>query len=406
LFNLILCTLQLKRIEETWELIEKELSYYREYPEYSFMKAIVYQYFAFYGLAEQELWNAIQAAETLAASNRDFWLISPDYGNVTPYQNLAGIYLRRKDLKRAIECFTRILKIRPYDLASLVRLMGLLSFREPADAILSFLGKLYPEQSETDRTLIYYAALHVGNRDLLDHVEPTLPETIQLTPAEVLRAALVRQDEEKFRKTVSTLSPKQLLDDVTFKHLMLGVLIWHTADWLERADMSSREFYPRVRETVLDLLEGRLDPQMLEDAAVRTYLCTLLTELFNLGHYEAYDQWVNRLTHPMVIDYLANFFYSRNQLDIAVNYFSLLLRETDDLPNETLESLFFMHLNENLVEDGLGFLRHAIDKDPDKVQYYTLYCLYARDPSEKREMKSQLLQRFPQYGQLPFIRNL
>jgi len=391
------------RIPEAWKLVDQELVRYQEYPEYHTIRAVIYDHYALYAHAESEYVQAIAKAERRAADNREFWLISPDYGSTIPYKKLTAIYYRKRDMSNTIAYMTKTLLHNSSDFIVLRTMMELLSVSEPPDSIIGFLDKLYEQPTKRDLALIAAAALAAGEAELMRHYEQKFGEPLPLSSAHALRRAILLNDRELFERFLKG-DAEQAMDDDLLKMRILGALVWKDENYLAEPAGEDSDACGMYR-TALALLRGD-EPVQWSTEPDTDFCATVLTDMFTLKQFDAYDEWMQRMMHPKLINRMANFFYAKNRISLAIPYYSMLLENEDQLEAESLEHLAFSHFNENMIEEGLHFLRKAMEKNPQRRVYYVTYLCHCPDPAEKRRVKKELFEQFPECRRLPFLQEL
>jgi hypothetical protein len=78
-------------------------------------------------------------------------------------------------------------------------------------------------------------------------------------------------------------------------------------------------------------------------------LYTLITELFTMQYFETFDWMMNQFSHPILTNLIADYFYSRNQLELAMDYYSILLQD-QSLHASGFENLGTLYLNQGMLE--------------------------------------------------------
>ncbi len=398
LMGLINTTLQLGYTKEGWDLIEKKLSDFRDYPEYPSIKALIYEHFGLVQQAELAYKEAIELADKRATSDQSFWLISPDFGCKTPYSKLANIYYRIGDISNSIYCLTKLLMNDSSNLNALIKLAELLVQQEQTSAITALFDKLYPEPTSLQIAMLFHTALAIGHLELVQYYHLQCKEhQIPISNSDTLRLSLLMNDKTQFKETVEKLTDTELHEDKVVINLALASLIWQDTQYTSAIEVHS-------------LINALITQEPLLPSDVESHrddIMAYLTGLFTLKHFETYDRLVNQLNDPTIIRNLANYFYNKNQLDVAVNYFTVLLKDHEDtLDAKSYENIAQLHFNQHLTEDGLYFLQKAIDEAPERKELYVSYCIHCNDPLEKENRKKQLIQKFPQYRKLPFIQKI
>lgn len=84
-----------------------------------------------------------------------------------------------------------------------------------------------------------------------------------------------------------------------------------------------------------------------------------------LGYYEEFDNLVNYTNHPKLINDVGNYLFSVNQMQDAMNYYSLLLSR-QQLDDRSYENLAFYHEAQGYREDALEFFAESLKLSPEK----------------------------------------
>lgn len=408
LVGLITVTLQLDQLTDAWKLIESELAPLNHYPEYASIVAAVYDHLGFHDQAEQYYLEAIRISEERAKKEKNFWLISPDYGAKTPFQELTGIYYRRRDIKNTVYYMTKTLLNDPQQINTLLHLLQLLVQTEEANAIISLLEQIYEQPSPLQLAILFKIMLVVGERQLVDHYyELCNAKDIHIAVEDKLKLYMIQDKREKFEAELNSLSAEERLKEDNVFLQMVASLIWERSDVIEALSLPEDHQYVDMHRFILSTLTNeQVDIDELDDKQLHD-LISLLTTMFTMQYYEAYDVAVQKLNHPLVINQLANYFYRSNRVDLAVNYYTIMLEQhADHLDGEAYEHLAFLHFNDNFIEDGLPFLEKAIEKNPKLVKLYVYYCLYSQDAEKIQKYKQALAYHFPHYQYLPMIQSL
>ncbi|WP_158602417.1 glycosyltransferase [Cohnella endophytica] len=395
LIGLIDCYIALNMLQEAYNHIEKHLSRWSRYPEYHTIKALVLNELGFYDKGRIESEKAIRIAENGSNGDEEYWLISPDYGGVFPYQNLVEYYYRKQDIHQSVFYLSKILNERPNHFYTLYRLVTLLSQSESTQSIVSLMNKLYPKQTNQDLFLLLCASLKLADHGLSEHyLSAMVSAGHDIGTHSHLRYAILKRDRSLFDQ-YRVNSP----DIVHVDHVMpelLAALLWNDTEYLPaNTEVQAVQFLHSFINTSIQGDKSIITPS----AAQEILLYDLLVELYRYQIYEVYDILMKRISSANLINMLANYYYDHHHLELATDYYSILLQE-GKLNAQGYENLAHFHFNQGEAEEGIGFLQAAIELESGKVQYYSTLSAKCTDEGTTETYWKQGFEYFPQYRQL------
>lgn len=390
---------RMDRLQESWLLIESELSKYNQYPDYHTLKGLHYEVLGLFHEAEICYKQALQTAERRAEQEHTIWLFSPDYGGRVPLERLSEISLRLNKREDYTMLLTKLLIYQPHDLNVLIKWLEWLVQTEQPSAILKLLGDVYDCAKPSTCMLLFQAALAVGNQELALHFKSLLSPHAQLRDSDRLRLAILNDSQEDWRLIAGCLTPSDLDSNIIRQHL-IAAIVWRmpTLQLPTSHEMNS----------LAAIVEGYAlnnplpSAELLENHSHNLFL--LAKDLFLMKQFEAFDQFIAYVSTSPLINHLANYFYHRNQLELAINYYSILYRQ-DAVSDDSLENLGMLHAAQGLHEDAAEFLTAALEREPGRKHLY--YSLIQHVSNDARTALIECFKdRFPQYSELPFIQAL
>ncbi|NBD26707.1 tetratricopeptide repeat-containing glycosyltransferase family 2 protein [Paenibacillus glycinis] len=388
--------LEEKRLYDAWSVVENKLSKWNAYPEYHSLKGLIYFQLGLFEAAAQESMEALQTAERLAEKTHVFWLDRPDYASTFPLRILFQIHSWEKDTEKSIYYLTKLLVQNPYDHGALTQLITILSQTQPVQDI----GRLLEGVGSDLKYQLYLfkTSLTLGNGDLAAYFHEKLAAVAsELNLFDQLNYALLKQNEADFETIWNQIHGDDCMQFDKLVTITLGSLVWGK-DFLGQVTIPDDHALSQSYQAVRSIIQK-------ESVIHHSHIYPLLTKSYLFQFYELYDQLVNTYNTPETINALANFFYTKKQEDLALNYYSLLLRN-NELDATSLENLAMYHLFHNYIDDGLEFLLLAIEKRPDALRFYTLYLAYCTDADAKRNFIQKYGDKFSFYRKIPALAHL
>lgn len=391
-------------LEQSWKWTEAKLSKYQEYSEYHTIKGIHLEKMGFLHQAATSYLKAIDTAEQRTQKNLEAWLTDPMYSFDTPAKQLVDIYFKLNDNQQAIYWLSKLLNKDTRNPKVLLRLVEWLSQNEDPSAVIGFLDKIYDVRNKADCTLLFKVSLVLGQAELVQYYEQYLNETGYLNTLDQLRYSTLKGNEELW---ISTIAPKQDVDQESelqmWTQIVVATLKWSTPQKLEEMTINFRnESIPKLNELVLQMLTGKSD---LDEQSLKTHCNSLFLvakQLFLIKEYELFDRFIQTVRSTGLINELANYFYSLNMTEMAMNYYSLLLSE-HKLDIVSLVNLGLYHANHGYHSDAVEFLSEAIILNPKAKHLY-----YALIQSAPKEQKGYFVNKFiaecPEFADISFVR--
>ncbi|MBA2942390.1 glycosyltransferase [Paenibacillus sp. CGMCC 1.16610] len=392
-------------IKEAWDLVESKLSQYINYPEYHCIRAIFYEYFGLFSEAKSEYEEALLCSERLADLNKDAWIISPDYGSKLPQIRLKDLHYRERDIEKTVYYLTKLLMNDSNDMQSLIKLCELLALNETTESIAGFLNKVYSDDNPRHISIRLQTFLAIGHLQLTELYIEKARALKLVQPLDEMRLSLLINDRAAFDLYLKEIPLEKKDSDKFVKHLLLASLIWETTAYIEQLELAENHTYYNEKQLLIALLQHLTYSQKDSSTDVSSKLLLLLTDLFTLQQFEAYDRLVNQIGTPALVNQLANYFYNKNQIDLSMNYYSLLL-DQNELNGLSAENLAYYHINQRLYEDAVEFLKYGVEKEPQKVYLHVLLCKYCTIAEERSRYKQNFEDSFPKDKMLPFIQSL
>ncbi|MEK3883889.1 glycosyltransferase family 2 protein [Paenibacillus sp. PL2-23] len=416
-FELINNYMRADRVFEAWELLEKESRDKKHYPDYYCMQGIIYEYTGFYDLAKEAFKYALEKSEALAATTPVFWLVNPSLALETPLSKLITISKLENHNSEMIIFLTKKIQSDPTDYSSLVQLLELVLLAEGETAVQTFSEVLFPNPHLEQQYLLFKVFLALGRLELARTYYSTITSKEHLSNYDKLRYSLLTGEKQTFAELLE----EQRFDykDKEALHLIsLAYLIWgfktdpskfdtdtmDISNDIDNSNSGDTDIQPYTgKQFYTELIHNQITPEWIDNNQVRLF--ELITDLFQMGQYDVFDNYIQKLSHPVIIDLLANYFYSKQMYDIAVSYYTILL-ESNELSLVSYINLATMHVNDKLFEDSIPFYEAAIKESPQSRQLYVSLLTYCQDRVTKEKYANQLLHHFPHYRKLPFLKTL
>ncbi|WP_139996968.1 glycosyltransferase family 2 protein [Paenibacillus paridis] len=401
-FEIINNYLRLDRVNEAWELLEKENRDKHHYPDYHCMKGIIYEFLGLFELAKQSFKTAITKSEALATKEPIFWLVNPAFALEIPLTKLVTISMTEHNVQETTYYLTKKVQSDPTDYASLVQLLELTLNYQDDVAVKKFIELLFPNAKLEDYYLLFKVFLTLGQLDLASTYYNLVPNKDLFSLHDTLRFAILCEKKVMFEEILKERKIK-LVDKDVLHVLALANLIWNieidTSLLIDKDDdplRTNNQFYQ-------ELISKKFTNEWIE--LNQAQLFQLITDLFQLGQYDIFDTYITKFTNPSMIDLLANYFYSKHKYDIAISYYNNLLN-SNELSFLSYINLASIHVNDELYEDAIPFYEEAIKISPNSRHLYIQLLIHCKDQDIKKQYWKQLFDRFPQYRKLSFLQSL
>ncbi|GLI08705.1 hypothetical protein YDYSG_47370 [Paenibacillus tyrfis] len=394
----------LDRYKEASELIEESIRTWPYYSDYYCYRGLVFSHFGLYEQAIHSFNKALELGENPVSKNQRFWLISPTYGSSLPYSKLSNIYMLLRDMPKAVYCLTKLMQLIPNDRLVLYQLLMILISTDSASSIIEFLNKKYPEMTAANALLLFQMGLLTGNKEIADHYyRACMNLNLEISSINNIHYALISNDRTLFDLHLSNLNHANEQEETDLaKTLLLAASIWKDTSYLNRIPYNEETNLTKV--TMKYILSESLNDSAEIDLLM---IIKLLIDLFKMGHFEVYDWLIKQLPfhQDSIANLLGDYFYTQNQIDLAFDYYSMLLQR-NALQATGYENIARLYLQQGEITEGLNFLKTALKINPTNIVSYTLFLQYSSDTQEKAKFKELMYNQFPQYRGLPFIKSL
>ncbi|WEK53892.1 MAG: glycosyltransferase family 2 protein [Candidatus Cohnella colombiensis] len=360
--------LLLKRFADAWIFIDKYLEDLKQYADIRCLIGITLHGLGFKERSKLEFLEAIQLADARTSNKEDAFIINADYAYVVPIRYLIQQYECEGNFSQCIYYLTKLLVSNPTDLSALTKMIQLLSLQEVPSAIIRFFEQLAPnDNKEHYDLLLAKISLFLGSRELTHSYVNRTSVLEQLEFHELLRNAMLFNDEEQYNQLVQSATPNQLVHPLTIKELRLGSAIWATADYPEwSTDIASEVLY----------------------------------ELYTLQQYECFDQLVQQFSSSAdIVNRIADYLYRNHHHEIALQYHSHLL-DHNQLNAENSIHVAQMYINQNQLSEALPFIDYALKLKPESKELYIMYYVTCNDPHMKQQILTALIDLDPTFRQL------
>lgn len=407
-YQIVLVLIELKRYKDALSYIDDNLRRWPQYPDYYSMKASVYEILGFEEEAADLYRTALAKAEAPSAKNGRFWLISPGLGSHIPLGNLASLSQKNHDNAQAVYYLSKLVSANQNDHLVLFKLLNILIPNETTEAILSFLGKTFDFNRSDHLLKLLHVSLLLGHKALAGFFrEECEKREISLLPSQQVFYAVLFNDPERFDRYLPQTdqsNPGQLN-----KLLFLGAIIWKRPDYAASLQPPTDETDPS-----LELLQSMFSTLFSEKNELQenspfdiNYVATLLIDLFKMEYYDSYDWLIARYPayYYILANILGDYFYNHNQLQLAIDYYSLLLNN-DQLSGPGYYHLSRLYLAQGENEEGLEFLHSAIGRSPDQSSWYVRYMKWSPNSPEKADIVKRYKDRFYPYCKIPVVEQL
>lgn len=405
-FEIINNYLRMDRIKEAWDLLEKESIGKIEYPDYHCMQGTIYEHFGLFELAKQSFKVAIAKSEALAVANPIFWLVNPSLALETPLTKLIAIAMREHNIHDITYYLTKKIQSDPTDYTSLVQILEFTLNYEGEIATKKFLELLFPKPQLEDYYLLFKVFLTLGQPDLAAIYYSLISDKKLIATHDALRYTLLCGDKTKFEAILSQ-NELDLFNKEMMQVLSLAFIMWNVVIEIPTlTDQDGEENEDQLRIVHLfykDLINNQISNDWIKDNHILIF--EIITDLFQMRQYDVFDQYIHHFSHPIIIDLLANYFYSKHKYDLAISYYNNLI-DSNKLSLMSYINLASLHVNDLLYEDAIPFFEEAIKDSPDPRQLYIQLLTNCKDENIKADYLKQLFNRYPNYRKLPFLQHL
>lgn len=396
LFSLLNIYVNTQQIIDAWGFMDKHLTAYEQYPDILAVRGSLYYYLGFYEEAKVIFQRCLSIGEELARSGEAYCIISHDIAVKLPLRILVNLFEREKDFRQTIYYLTKLLGAFK-DGAALSQLIRILSLKDPASTIISFLDKLLDHEDPLIIPLLCKISISLGHTELSRHYSRLLPSPQLLLLADRLRYSLMLHDQAGFQRIWMESKEEDKKHPQSIYHLVLAAVSWNHPSWLEWVhnppDTDSKAFMKWGQEL---LAIGMKDAS----EADQNHTFSLLSGLYTISHLERFDQILDSVNSTHVLNRIANLLYTLHHDDAAMQCYTYL-NEHGSLNHNSCMNLADTYLYTGDTETALQYLEQAIYLNPQEKKPYVQYCANCTDPVRRNQMKQRLLQLDPHYKNLP-----
>ncbi len=402
LIGLISLYFQEGRLHSVDEWTTSKLVKYTEYAEYHTIKGIQYETMGFFIQAEHYYLEAIRIAEQRAKKGQEIWLVDPMYSFETPVQQLVGIYFRLSDSKQAIYWLSKLLHKNNKNPQVLLKLVEWLCQHENQAEVISFLNKIYNVTSIADCELLFKVSLVLGQVELVRYYSGLLDTLENLSSLDQLRYAILNEDKETWLNFSGLDQSEYEKQQQAWIQLAVGSIKWSQPTKLQEiAKQYHNKSIDDLTRIIVSFIQGDSNS---DDRVLSKYSDTLFSvakQLFLLKDYENFDNVIQKLKTPKLINQLANYFFNLGLTEMAMNYYSILLSGQQlDLPS--LVNLGMYHANLQYYEDAVEFLTEAVRQEPSSKHLY--YSLIKHAANEAKSVYiNQFITECPECVNISFV---
>ncbi|GLI08706.1 glycosyl transferase family 2 [Paenibacillus tyrfis] len=401
--QMITAYLKLKQYKEASLLIDSSWRFWPQYSDFYWFKGAILYDLGLYDAAITELQMAITLSDMQDVQSADNqpWLISPNYGTSLPYQRLAVIHLDHLRIREAVYCLTKLLYSNPNNETVLFRILQLMSQSESPDSIISFLDKVYDAPKEHHLLMLLRVTMNLGNLPLYHYYnEECLKKGIPLPIHLQLIQALVLDRQDLFVSLIESCSP--LPDDIELMTTICSAsMVWEESSFSALIPQSNKASELKF---ILDHYWGVSPENSLsqKDIAVLT---KLLTQLFQLGFFDTYDRLIESFN--IYADELANelghYFYSVQQIELAINYYSILINK-NKLSGKGYENLAKLYILQGEYEEALYFIKQALQLIAVPPSLYFMFLQHCEDCKLNTQIRELLRMKHSELLDIPLLK--
>ncbi|OXM14122.1 glycosyltransferase family 2 protein [Paenibacillus herberti] len=399
--SLTQCYCRQFRYFDALNLLERELIKWKDYPEYSYLKANILHYLGFIKEAQKHYLDALNVSLVKAELTHVFWLDSAEFATTMPMRRLAAIYENEGDLQNAVYYWSKLLHQDLYDFTSLHSLLNTLIHYESMDKIIFLLGQIYQVDDLKHIYILFRSSLTVRSAELAKHYyNLLLNKEFTVSIADQIFYSIVQKDQAHYSNCTN--HPDYKPSNEHYTHEAIACRVWGLEIPLYRPN-SSEDVSEKIQKK-LNHVKAILELQ--EEAhtvAVNEYpelLLTILQSAYLLQEFEIYDQLIQTYSDDNIINEMANFLYSRKNESIALDYYSILLNK-NALDARSCENLAMYHFKGDDIEGGLAFLEEAIRLQPQTIYLYVQYLERSNNQNKRSKIKDKLLRQFAGAVRIP-----
>ncbi|MEI7025660.1 tetratricopeptide repeat-containing glycosyltransferase family 2 protein [Paenibacillus sp. y28] len=387
----------LQRYKDAEDYIQKGLQLWGQWPDFHFMLGELYELCGFYKKAEDKFEETIRLAEQREAENPSYCLIHLEYGKIMPYEKLTRLYLNRRDLPKTVFALTKVLNLNTQHYQALFQLASILSQNEKDNDIITFFSKLYPLTKATNLLLLFKIFTLLGHRSLSQYFYTQYTESgMDLHANDVVGYALVTRNKALFEgaSLQLELSPENGI------LLMIAAILWGEESYLSQLRQSTNEELAPLR-SLINFLTGASAEEL--PPAAKELLLPLLTHLYTLEAFDSYNDILEIVAEPGLLNQLANYFFAHNKTASALEYYNLLVQE-NKIHAGGYRNLVLLTFYEKKSVTGLDILRQSLKAYPGTLMLYGLWFEHSSDITLNKQYKAEFDMQFPAIKGLSFIK--
>ncbi|WP_179232762.1 tetratricopeptide repeat-containing glycosyltransferase family 2 protein [Paenibacillus rigui] len=391
--------LTLERFKEAELLIEDGLKRWGSFADFHFLKGLLYEVCGFSGNAIAQYEETIRMAEKKEAQDEPYWLLNLEYGKMLPYERLTDLYYKQRDLQKTVFALTKLLNMNPQHYQSLIKLALLLTKNESETAVISFFEKMFPSHEKSNHLLLFKTFLLLGEPGISKYYyEKVVTHGGKANQSDVLRYAILTRDRNLFEAELLSISNESSVEDISKLKFVASVL-WDDQEFIGTLSGSENEAVNYLYElgTALHLPNTEL-PQTKDEG----FLYALLIDLFVLRADSTYDRLINEMATPSLINKLSHYFYRQNMLEMAFQYYSLLM-ENGELGMDGYLNLIWYQLFEGDREDAFLLMQQAFQLKSSSLALFGTWFEHSQNAELNKQYKQLFQDRFPAHKSLSFI---
>lgn len=404
LVGLITLYYKQNRIADSWKWTESRLSEYSEFADYHAIRGVHYETLGFFDNAIACYLKAIETAELRARNNKEIWLVDPMYSFDMPVQQLIEVYFRINDNQKAVYWLSKLLNKNKKNPTVLLKLVEWLCHNDSPESVIRMLNQTYDLDDHSDVSLLFKVSLALGRAELVNYYRPYVNIETPISPADRIRLSLIQLDQQEWKESVHGASGKEDAPFYMWLQGLIGGMLWNEYDLLEQLTWCIEdEEVQRLHRVVVGTLLGNGGSLQNSDGeeADSEKLFIIARQLFLLKQYDLFDVFIKKFQTKDLVNQLANYFYGINALNLAMDYFSILL-SSQELNFNSLENLGLYHANQNYKEEAVEFLSAALREEP---QARHLYCFVIKNARQEDKMYyiDLFKKEFPEFTAISFV---
>lgn len=381
--KLVQCFIELGMYNQGLVLLEECLKFWGKFPEFYSIRANLYLKLGLTHCAIRDYKQSIDIAT--ASQNKKYWIISPDLGLTLPYLYLAEIYEKKLDINSAVYYLTKYLQINRYDIASLGKLVRIVAKYEDTRAALDLLSKLYSTQKSDDVLHLFYMSTLIAHTEFIEKYYRLCQEkSIEISTPFLMRFALISGNKALFDQKLNHAASTKTLNSNMNHLLYTASCYWRDESYFPFLTISDNMYSENLND-VLSKVYKKTEINLILSVEDLSIIKAILSDLFRMGLFEAYDWLINKFNGHLteLANAMAHAFFYDHEFQLAVDYCSLLINK-NGLDGESYANLGHLYITQGDLEEGLSFLKKAIEFDYNKNDIYSI--LIENSPKEKDQL--------------------